>query len=106
MVSPSTNRFFLQFRTSWVVDPDSGVYSASVRSPTNIPSDPTLSSYGVEQSKQLADYLVKLQPAVDRVYSSPHYRCLQTLEPYVKEKGMEIRGETGIGSVFSYTDLK
>ncbi|KAH0561945.1 hypothetical protein GP486_003352 [Trichoglossum hirsutum] len=85
------------FRTNWAVDPETGVYTASILSPTNIPSDAPLTSYGVEQSKQLADHLARLQPPIDRIYSSPFYRCLQTLEPYIKENGMEIRGETGIG---------
>ncbi|KAI9814229.1 MAG: hypothetical protein M1827_003395 [Pycnora praestabilis] len=90
------------FRSNWVVDPQTGTYCASVRSPTNIPSDPPLAGYGEEQAKQLAKHILTLDPPVDRIYSSPFYRCLQTLTPVVEKlgavsKGGGIRGENGIG---------
>lgn len=75
-------------------------------SPTGIPSDPPLAGYGVQQAKQLAEHVVKLDPPVDRVYSSPFYRCLETLAPTVEkleERGLgggEIRGDNGIGYAF------
>jgi transcription factor C subunit 7 len=52
-----------------------------VKTPTGIPTDPPLTSKGVEQSKELAEYLCNIEPPVDRIYSSPFYRCLQTLKP-------------------------
>ncbi|KAI9809793.1 MAG: hypothetical protein M1825_000226 [Sarcosagium campestre] len=70
-----------QFRASYSLDPETGVYTSAVRSPTGIPSDPPLTSYGEEQSRQLARHLHSLTPPIDRVYSSPMYRCLQTLQP-------------------------
>jgi transcription factor C subunit 7 len=73
----------LQFRSGWTVDPVTGVYSASIRSPTGIPADPALTSHGVDQSKELALHLMKLDPPVECVYSSPYYRCLQTITPFV-----------------------
>ncbi|KAI9701041.1 MAG: hypothetical protein M1836_001710 [Candelina mexicana] len=86
------------FRSNWVVDPQTGNYSASIRSPTNIPSDPALAAYGEEQARELADHLLKLDPPVERVYSSPFYRCLQTLAPAVGRLGItEVRGENGLG---------
>ncbi|KAK4556761.1 C6 zinc cluster transcription factor-like protein [Recurvomyces mirabilis] len=70
------------FRSNWVVDPDTGTYSSNITSPTGIPSDPALASYGVKQAEQLGEYLSNLQPPVDIIFSSPFYRCIQTLSPF------------------------
>ncbi len=86
-----------------MVDHVSGTYTANVRSPTGIPSDPALASYGEEQAKQLAEKIVNLDPPVDVVYSSPFYRCLQTLKPAVEKlfaegkAGGKIKVEQGLG---------
>ncbi|KAH7037897.1 histidine phosphatase superfamily [Microdochium trichocladiopsis] len=71
------------FRTSWVVDPGTGKYSLTIRSPTGIANDPPLTSHGIDQSRELAAHLIKIQPPVDQVYSSPYYRCMQTIQPFV-----------------------
>lgn len=86
------------------MDPTTGQYTALlVKSPTGIPTDPPLTSKGVQQSKELADYLSAIKPAVDVIYSSPFYRCLQTLKPFTdrhfgggKASG-KIRIDRGIG---------
>jgi transcription factor C subunit 7 len=65
-----------------VVDPATGEYNSTVRSPTGIPSDPALASYGVQQAEQLAQHLLATDPTIDAVYSSPFYRCIQTLAPF------------------------
>jgi len=65
------------------VDPTTGTYSSHLPTPTGIPSDPSLAAYGVVQSQELAAHLCKLDPPVDVIYSSPFYRCLQTLVPTV-----------------------
>ena len=63
-----------------------------------IASDPALAAYGVLQSEQLATALSTIQnPPITRVYSSPFYRCLQTLDPFIKKTGYEIRGDNGLG---------
>ncbi|ROW12701.1 hypothetical protein VMCG_00451 [Cytospora schulzeri] len=72
------------FRSNWLVDPSTGDYSSYLRSPTGIAADPALTSHGVDQAKELAAHLIKVDPPVDKVYSSPYYRCLQTIEPFVK----------------------
>ncbi|KAF3001599.1 hypothetical protein E8E14_005019 [Neopestalotiopsis sp. 37M] len=69
-----------------VVDPTTGVYTAGILSPTGIPTDPPLVSYGKEQANELADHLLKIDPPVDRIVSSPYYRCLQTIEPFVVKR--------------------
>jgi len=77
-----------------------------MKTPTGIPTDPPLTSHGVDQSKELAEYLSRVEPPVDRIYSSPFYRCLQTVKPFSdklfeqgKAKGL-IRIDRGIGYVF------
>ncbi|KAG5999822.1 hypothetical protein E4U21_006257 [Claviceps maximensis] len=71
------------FRSSWSVDPKTGVYSG-IPSPTGIQGDPALTSYGIDQSKEMGQHLMTLDPRVDKVYSSPFYRCLQTMTPFME----------------------
>ncbi|CZT51748.1 related to transcription initiation factor [Rhynchosporium secalis] len=93
------------FRSNWVVDPKTGEYSTSIPSPTGIASDPELAGYGVAQSKELAKHLKTLSPPIERIYSSPFYRCIQTITPIVtalsststSPETTKIRGENGIG---------
>ena len=75
-----------------MVDPQTGEYSTTIKSPTGIASDPALAGYGVVQAKQLATHLASLDPPVDLIYSSPFYRCLQTLSPFT-DRLVEARGE-------------
>ncbi|KAF2645961.1 phosphoglycerate mutase-like protein [Massarina eburnea CBS 473.64] len=94
------------FRVNWVLNPQTGEYTASTRTPTGIPTDPPLAAHGVEQAKELASHLCQLVPQVDRVYSSPFYRCLQTLKPTTEQLfkegrgGGKIRIDRGIGEFF------
>ncbi|KAL1630228.1 C6 zinc cluster transcription factor-like protein [Neofusicoccum ribis] len=96
---------------NWVVDPNTGEYKSSTMasSPTGIASDPALASYGEQQAAQLADRLLALDdPPVDVVYSSPFYRCLQTLKPAAARlfapsgrlAGEKIRVENGLGEFY------
>ena len=104
-----------------MLDPQTGTYTSSVPSPTGIAADAPLVSYGVDQARQLSEHLSTLDPPIDRVYSSPFTRCLQTLEPAVgRVRGLrsigeerqlednsqwrgiwdgEVRGENGFGCV-------
>ncbi|KAI5855572.1 phosphoglycerate mutase-like protein [Durotheca rogersii] len=72
------------FRSPWSVEPSTGNYTATIRSPTGLPTDPALTSHGVEQANELASHLLRLDPPVEQVYSSPYYRCLQTIQPFVR----------------------
>jgi len=96
------------FRSNWVVDPKTGEYSTSIPSPTGIASDPELAGYGVAQSKELASHLLTVSPPIERIYSSPFYRCIQTITPTVtalasslspptSPSTTKVRGENGIG---------
>ena len=85
-----------------------GTYSSSFPTPTGIPADPALTSHGTRQSEELAKFLITIDPPLDAVFSSPYYRCLQTIEPYVKlrqdasqgPKSFLIRPEHGIREFF------
>lgn len=72
------------FRSPWSVDPSTGNYTASIRSPTKLPTDPALASHGVEQANELATHLLDVNPPIEQVYSSPYYRCMQTIQPFVR----------------------
>ncbi|KAI3336522.1 phosphoglycerate mutase-like protein [Xylariaceae sp. AK1471] len=92
------------FRSSWSVDHVTGTYTAYLRSPTGLPTDPALTSHGVEQAGDLAEHLLGLNPPIDQVYSSPYYRCLQTISPFIsgrnsgqnKTSKLSIRVESGL----------
>ncbi|KAI1660373.1 phosphoglycerate mutase-like protein [Daldinia decipiens] len=73
------------FRSPWAVDPSTGNYTASVRSPTGLPTDPALASHGIEQANELAEHLLGLDPPIEQVYSSPYYRCMQTIQPFIRK---------------------
>ncbi|PHH68330.1 hypothetical protein CDD80_7604 [Ophiocordyceps camponoti-rufipedis] len=75
-----------RFRSNWLVDPASGVYSSYIPSPTSIAADPALTSHGVRQAEELATHLSTLDPPIEAVYSSPFYRCLQTVDPFVRQQ--------------------
>lgn len=97
--------FSAQFRSNWVVDHQTGQYTASIPSPTGIPSDPALAGKGVDQAKELAAHFKTLEPPIQRFYSSPFYRCIQTILPAVKAisattsnpETHKVRGENGVG---------
>ncbi|KAF2858679.1 phosphoglycerate mutase-like protein [Piedraia hortae CBS 480.64] len=88
------------YRSNWTIDPFTGEYKSHIISPTGIPSDPALTSYGVMQSQELAVHLRGLD--IDRVYSSPYYRCLQTITPYVlsTSRGAHLAVDTGLGEFY------
>jgi transcription factor C subunit 7 len=70
------------------------------RYPTGLPYDPQLSPHGCDQAKQLAQYLVNNRIQLDRIYSSPLFRTLQTAN-YVSEKlDLDIFVENGLGYVY------
>jgi transcription factor C subunit 7 len=85
------------------VNPQTGEYTASTPTPTGIPTDPPLVAHGVNQAEELADYLTRLDPPIDQIYSSPFYRCLQTLKPTTErlfsqgKAGGKVRVERGVG---------
>lgn len=94
------------FRTNWSVNPQTGEYSSSTRTLTGIPTDAPLAAKGLEQAKELADHLCQIEPPIDKIYSSPFSRCLQTLQPATErlfaqgKAGGKIRIDHGISEFF------
>ncbi|BFZ59356.1 C6 zinc cluster transcription factor-like protein [Saitoella coloradoensis] len=72
-------------------------------SPTGIPADPSLSLHGVDQSKELATYLTSLPYTIDRIYASPFYRCVQTIDPTAELLSLPIYTDNGIGEWYGLT---
>lgn len=68
------------------MNPITGETAAAVLSPTGIPADPPLTAHGVDQANELAAHLMTFEPPIDAVYSSPYYRCLQTISPFVTRR--------------------
>ncbi|KAJ5596870.1 Histidine phosphatase superfamily clade-1 [Penicillium hetheringtonii] len=74
-------------RLNWTIDHRTGIYKPQFPTPTGNPADPALTSHGVRQSHELAVHITapEFHPKPFRVYSSPFYRCLQTIQPSVEE---------------------
>ncbi|KAL3481980.1 histidine phosphatase superfamily [Aspergillus californicus] len=121
-----TTAISVQHRLNWTIDHTTGKYTSQFPTPTGNPSDPTLTSHGVRQAQELASHIVgdKIVPKPFRVYSSPFWRCLETIEPSVRaliaeketQRGQgqgggvidegaefEIRVENGLGEWFGAT---
>ncbi|KAK0623515.1 histidine phosphatase superfamily [Immersiella caudata] len=112
------------FRTTWFVDHLTGTYSSNIRTPTGGPADPALTAHGCDQARQLGDRLLAADPPIERVYSSLYYRCLQTIEPFVRKVSsgspdmstpgasadgggaLQVRGETGIGEWYGSANFE
>ncbi|KAL7275177.1 C6 zinc cluster transcription factor-like protein [Rhizina undulata] len=84
------------FRSNWVVD-NSGTYRGTITSPTGIESDPPLAAHGVDQARQLAAHIATLDPKVERIYTSPFYRCLETINPTAEQLDLKLYADNGIG---------
>ncbi|EED21358.1 phosphoglycerate mutase family protein [Talaromyces stipitatus ATCC 10500] len=100
-------------RMNWTIDYATGIYHSTFLTPTGNPADPTLTAHGVRQSQELAAYLLSGEypgPKPWRIYSSPFYRCLQTIKPSVEALDVEdsgtgktkrgVRIENGLGEWF------
>ena len=49
-----------------------------------------LTDEGVEHAKQITEILKKLEPKIEKVYSSPLRRAILTIEPFAKTANLEI----------------
>lgn len=63
--------------------------AAEERSATGRDADRELTSDGLRRAERIARGLAALQPAIDRVLTSPYRRALQTAEPAARELGLE-----------------
>lgn len=78
------------YRANWLPEPHPV-------SPTGIDSDPPLAPHGEDQAKELAHYMLSIEPHPEIIFSSPFYRCLQTSKPIADVLDIDIVLETGIG---------
>lgn len=111
-----------QHRLTYTIDHKTGEYFSLYPSPTGNPADVVLTLHGVNQSRELAAHVSGpgFNPKPFRIYSSPFYRCLQTIQPTVealKNRSLEVdidvnrpdygahydvRTENGLGYVLYY----
>ncbi|KAI9106217.1 histidine phosphatase superfamily [Phlyctochytrium arcticum] len=70
-------------------------------SPTGLPKDPPLAAEGFSQASQLSSHLLTVHKSITHVFSSPFSRCLQTIEPFVRERGVRVKIEPGLGEWFN-----
>ncbi|KAJ5774951.1 hypothetical protein N7457_009847 [Penicillium paradoxum] len=99
-------------RLSWSIDFRTGTYKSQFPTPTGNPADPALTSHGVRQSHELAAHIAAPQfhPKPFRIYSSPFYRCLQTIQPSVEElkrisASSESQQDGQLGSIDRHAEL-
>ncbi|CAN6674888.1 transcription factor tau 55 kDa subunit [Trichomonascus vanleenenianus] len=82
------------YRSNWVRDvpvPDP---------PTGLPCDPVLAKHGEKQAEEMGAYISTIEPRIQRIYSSPFYRCIQTAAPAAKLLAMPIYIENGVNEWF------
>ncbi|RDL39895.1 uncharacterized protein BP5553_04235 [Venustampulla echinocandica] len=92
------------FRANWSSEPP------KAHSSGRIPPDTPLSTYGEQQAQELAAHLLQVDPRPDIIYSSPFYRCIQTVQPSIDSYAarsdddgqicgisIPIHGEPGLG---------
>ncbi|KAL2849103.1 histidine phosphatase superfamily [Aspergillus pseudodeflectus] len=97
-------------RNNWTIDLENNTYIPELPTPTGNPADPTLNASGIKQSHELAEYISGegFEPKPSFVYSSPFYRCVQTIQPVVEAlntkgaegRDLDVRVENGLGEWF------
>ncbi|VEU21694.1 DEKNAAC102312 [Brettanomyces naardenensis] len=86
------------YRSNWLP------VEQQVPSPTGVDSDPPLAPHGVDQANQLADFVAeKLSPKPELIFSSPFYRCVETITPTADRLDLDIFPDRGIGEWYKPT---
>ncbi|KAF8922500.1 histidine phosphatase superfamily [Mucidula mucida] len=83
------------FRLNWV--------TTNWKSVTGLPRDPPLAALGETQAKEVAEFFLSL-PESERptaIFSSPYYRCIQTLLPVSQALKIPIYVEHGLAEWYS-----
>lgn len=85
------------YRSNWLpVD-------QQVSPPTGIDSDPPLAPHGIKQAEELSEFFVNMPADKDKpqmIFSSPFYRCVETIYPTSKKLDLVIHPERGLGEWF------
>jgi transcription factor C subunit 7 len=87
------------YRSNWLP------LDQQVPPPTGVDSDPPLAPHGVQQSHELADFFAKEIPQrgyqpPQMVFSSPFYRCVETIHPTADRLNLQVHPERGLGEWF------
>lgn len=87
------------YRSNWLP------IEQQIEPPTGIDSDPPLAPHGVKQSIELADFLTNglkemNLPIPQMIFSSPFYRCIETINPTSEKLNLKIHLERGLGEWF------
>lgn len=87
------------YRSNWLP------VEQQIAPPTGIDSDPPLAPHGVKQSKELAEFLSnglkeRDLPIPEMIFSSPFYRCIETIHPTAEKLHLDIHPERGLGEWF------
>lgn len=79
------------YRSNWLPE---GPYPKPL---TGIDDDVPLAAHGVDQAKELAEYIATLETKPEIIFSSPFYRCLQTSEPIKNKLDIPLYVDKGVG---------
>lgn len=69
--------------------------------PTGVENDVPLAEHGLEQAEELGKYMlneIKVKPEI--LFSSPFYRCLQTIKPTKQNLDLPLYVDRGLGEWF------
>lgn len=68
--------------------------------PTGIENDVPLAEHGLEQAAELAKYMATLDIKPEMIFTSPFYRCLQTINPTRETLKIPLYVDRGLGEWF------
>ncbi|CAG8612749.1 1547_t:CDS:2, partial [Paraglomus occultum] len=83
-------------RSDWLLKP-----GETLTYPTGLTYDTTLTDHGRNQARELAAYLVTNNIKLDRLYSSPFYRTMETANVVAETLDLQILVENGLGEWFN-----
>lgn len=87
------------YRSNWLP------LEQQIAPPTGIDSDPPLAPHGVDQANELANFFTEYLPehglpSPQMIFTSPFYRCVETIHPTAKKLGLNVHPERGLGEWF------
>ncbi|CCK71987.1 uncharacterized protein KNAG_0I02020 [Huiozyma naganishii CBS 8797] len=82
------------YRSNWLPE---GPYPPP---PTGIENDVPLAEHGLEQSEELSEHIAQLEVKPQVIFTSPFYRCLQTISPTKKKLQIPLYVDRGLGEWF------
>ncbi len=73
---------------------------------SGVRADPALAAHGIAQTKQLTKHILSLPHLPHKIYSSPYYRCIQTILPLAKALHLPIYLDEGIAEWYGQLHLQ